>query len=350
MATEQGSWQNVSAGPRQMAALKQAMSALRSEGQTHDELTGVVGGKEHTTSLVSIFSPPRPEVVQLDAKIQADFGSIVTSGNVRQIIAAYEAALPEARKSRRVDDQRRTPEEEAVRQAAAAERQAAEQAERDGENEVLAGVLAKAPAGARALIVAEYHEDTSDSQTDYTGSQVMCTVAIGYRYSSREDFAALRAAAAQFPDTAHMASDAALGDWLEAEGHSAGSVSALEHRENHSMGSGNYLSDHGSARGGTGWVVRSADFPCKWVHLTEDAIPASSPAGPAAPPAPAGSGAVTVRPSSTGRAGYVEVVFTEKPPAAVRKGLKAHGFRWAPSSECWYGRDAAYAESLRTTV
>lgn len=350
MATEQGKWRNVSAGPRQLADLEKAVRALHAEGRTHDELTGVIGGDEHRASLMSVFSPPRPEVLDLEAKIRADYGGIVTSGNVRQVIAAYEAVLPEARQSRRVDDQRRTPEEDAELKAKAAERAAAEQADREDANAVLAGVLAKAPASAKALIIAEYHEDTSDSQTDYQGSQVMCTVAIGFRYSSREDFAALRAAAAQFPDTAHMASDDTLAAWLEAQGSRPGSVGPLEHRENYSMGSGNYLSDHGSARGGTGWVVRSADLGGRWLHLTEDAIP-GAPAPAVAPvPTTVADGQVTIRPSSIGRGGVVEVVFASKPAPEVIEGMHRHGFRWARRNRCWYGTDTAYAESLRATL
>jgi len=40
-------------------------------------------------------------------------------------------------------------------------------------------LVAKAPAGAKALVFAEYHEDTSDLMTDYHGSVVTRTVAIG---------------------------------------------------------------------------------------------------------------------------------------------------------------------------
>lgn len=45
---------------------------------------------------------------------------------------------------------------------------------------------------------------------------------------------------------------------------------------------------------------------------------------------------VTVRPGL--REGFSEVVFPSKPDAAVRDTLKASGFRWSPSSACWYGR------------
>jgi hypothetical protein len=63
----------------------------------------------------------------------------------------------------------------------------------------------------------------------------------------------------------------------------------------------------------------------------------------------AGADGITVRESAvTGVPGYVDVVFTDKPPAEVRDGLKAHGFRWHKQAGCWYGPDRAYAESLAT--
>jgi hypothetical protein len=154
-------------------------------------------------------------------------------------------------------------------------------------------------------------------------------VAIGWRFTAREDFRALHAAAAAFPETAHL-----------------GTPGEDEHRDNYSMGAGNYLSDHGGAHSGTGWVVRSAGLPCRWVSLTEDAIPEPG-AGRAAAPGPvAGAGGVTVSPSSLGREGVVEIRFAERPADDVLAALRLRGFRWARGNRCWYGTDRAYAESL----
>lgn len=336
MTAEPANWQNASAGPRQVKDLRRAISALLGEGRTHDERTGVIGGEERTFSPMSLMDPPRPEVAALDEAIRAKYGSAVTRENVRAIIADYEAALPEARKSRPVDDRRRTPEEDAEITARAAERAAADKAGRDAQAALLAQVTAKAPRGAKALIFAEYHEDTSDVQSDYFSSRVTRTVAIGFRTSSREDFRALRAAAGQFPETAHLASEEALAAWL------GSSPATLEYRDNYSGGGGNYLSDHGSSSYGTGWVVRSREFPCSYVHLTEDAVPASRPG----PELPGGPGAVTLSPSSIGREGVVEIRFSEKPAEEARDALTAHGFRWARGNRCWYGTDIAYAEAL----
>jgi hypothetical protein len=320
-------WANVSAGPRQVKDLQKAMGALHSEGKTRTEVTGVIGGESREWHSMSLLGPVRPEVAALDEQIKTKFGHTITRDNVREIAAAYLAALPEARKSRPVEDNRRTPGEEAERKEREAAEAARIKAEQDEKDAVQNAILAKMPRGAKAVIVAEYHEDASDVMTDYFASHTCRTIAIGWRYSAREDFRALRAAAAQFPGTAELA-----------EG-------MTEHRDNHSMGAGNYLSDHGWAGSGTGWLIKSRTLPSRYLDLTEDAIPDR----PAAPTALEGtSGAVTVSPSSLGRAGVVEVRFADKPAPEVLAGLKAHGFRWARGNRCWYGRDTAYAEALAT--
>ena len=262
-------WTNTDAGPKQVKDFNRAVSKLRSEGQTHDELSGVIGGKEHRSSLMTMFGACRPEVTALDEAIGQKYGYQVTRTNVREIIAAYEAALPEARTSRPIEDNRRSPEQDAeltaVRDAQAAEYQA----KRAAESAVLAQVMAKAPASAKGIIVAELHKDASDPMTDYFASHSVRTVAIGWRFSAREDFRALHAAAAQFPETKD--------------------TEFTEHRDNYSMGAGNYLSDHGGAHSGSGWVIKSRTFPCTYLSLTEDAIPAqpAQPTSPAASTAPA---------------------------------------------------------------
>jgi hypothetical protein len=352
-------WQNVDAGPRQVKDLNKALSALISEGRAHDEISGVVGGEEHRSSYITFGGGCRAEVVALDEAIREKYGYQVTKTNVRAIIADYEAAIPDARKSRPTVDNRRSAAEDAELKAKVAARDAEYQAQRDQQNAVLDQVMAKAPASAKALIFAEYHEDTSDPMTDYFASRTTRTVAIGFRYGAREDFRAMRAAAAQFPETAHMASEETLTAWHQANGSTRHHQDTLEHRDNWSMGGGNYLSDHNSANYGTGWVIRSRAFPCTYVHLTEDAIPAA-PAAPDTgrgfydqrgnwiPQASTTSEGITVSPSSLGRDGVVEVRFADKPAPEVLAGLKAHGFRWARGNRCWYGSDTDYVNALAT--
>ena len=275
-------WQNADAGPRQVKDLQRAIGKLRGEGQAQTELYGVIGGEERRSTTIAMMGPVRAEVTALEDAIGEKYGWLVTRKDVREITAAYVAALPEAQKSRPVVDNRRTPEEEAGRVAAQEARNAEYQAAQDAQKAILEQVTAKAPTGAKALIFAEYHVDDSDPMTDYFNSRTTRTVAIGFRTGSREDFRQLRAAAAQFPETAHMASEEALRTWGTENGRLAYQTEDLEHRDNYSMGGGNYLSDHGSSGSGSGWVIRSRAFPCSYVGVTEDAIP-DQPVTPAEP-------------------------------------------------------------------
>jgi hypothetical protein len=112
--------------------------------------------------------------------------------------------------------------------------------------------------------------------SDYFANKTTRCLAIGYRSGKREDFAQLRHVAASFPETAHLA------------------AKETERRDNYSMGAGNYLSDHGSANSGSGWVVRS--YPLRGAgtpRLTEVALP-DRPAPPA--PVPVCGGQAAVRP------------------------------------------------------
>ena len=93
------------------------------------------------------------------------------------------------------------------------------------------------PDWAKAVIVAEYHVDRSDSQSDHFASEITRSVALAFSKSSRRMFPELRKAAALFPETAHMATN------------------SDENREDYNGGSGLYLSelDGGSYHG---WQIR----------------------------------------------------------------------------------------------
>lgn len=93
------------------------------------------------------------------------------------------------------------------------------------------------PAWAKGYLVAEYHQDESDVQTDYFSYRVTETVFLGFSKSDRNNFSEMRKFASTFPETAHLAGS---------EG--------VEHRENYSGGSGYYLSR--SCGRHSGWVIR----------------------------------------------------------------------------------------------
>ena len=68
----------------------------------------------------------------------------------------------------------------------------------------IASLIARKPAWAEALIVAELEQDTSEIQSDYFGSRTVRTVAIGWRKGKKDDFKQYRAAAGRFAPTAHL--------------------------------------------------------------------------------------------------------------------------------------------------
>lgn len=166
-----------------------------------------------------------------------------------------------------------------------------------------------AAAGADRVIVATFRVDESESQSDYFGYRTARTVVIGFGRGKRESFAQLRKAAAAFAPTRDygpglgrffatpvLGADCVAGGYLykgsrspwhddaaagplptraAAEAHAAanqvgpinvhGTVvpiewhiceEQIEHRENYSMGGGNYLGD---SRYG-GWTVSSSTY------------------------------------------------------------------------------------------
>ena len=78
------------------------------------------------------------------------------------------------------------------------------EADQAAERQNEAAILAKRPANAKALIVAEFHEADSDLQADYHNHKITRRVAIGWRTTARESFKQLRKAASTFPATVHL--------------------------------------------------------------------------------------------------------------------------------------------------
>ncbi|HLZ39427.1 MAG TPA: hypothetical protein VKQ11_00600 [Candidatus Sulfotelmatobacter sp.] len=165
------------------------------------------------------------------------------------------------------------------------------------------------PAKAQALIIAELEEDQSDSQSDYFGSRTTRRVAIGWRTGKREDFRQLRRAAARYAPTAHLGPNCGdfrikavwrgpdsrqngyyrtegsyvptwklHGEWYDSRADAEkaissnsecmllddgrveyvieGSEAGVEHRDNYSMGHGNWVGLHRHS----GWQIRSLDL------------------------------------------------------------------------------------------
>jgi hypothetical protein len=92
------------------------------------------------------------------------------------------------------------------------------------------------PEDAKAVIVAELHEDESDSMTDYYGYRTQRTVILGFSTHTRDLFPEMRKVAANFEETAHLAVE----------------NTKYEHREKYSMGEGYYLGESKYH----GWIIQ----------------------------------------------------------------------------------------------
>ena len=305
------------AGPRQLKGVQRALSGILGAGRSRVELTGVHGKPEteHRGTYMQPFSTPSAESLAAWDELGKRYGWTITRDNHKGIVHDACKARADLLASLPVDDKRRTQEQEAEsdeRNAADTERWAREAAERNANQ---AAIMAKAPSWARALIVAEDRENDSDSMTDYFASHSTREVAIGWRRSSREDFRALRAAAGGFEPTAHLGpgcdfvrvcwldpgeeyrgelwrdddarpriftTEEAATEAAEAEKADTGreyrlDVEKVEHRDNYSMGAGNYLQVSGSHA--SGWRVRSVSLPLgSHDGPFEDALPAMLPA------------------------------------------------------------------------
>lgn len=393
-------WRAEDLGPRQFKAFERLLLSFGAERNTHIRITGVVGGDESRCKVFAPFGggPANEAAVEAWHEVGEQFGWAVNRKNLKAVRAAIEAGIAKAAAARPEVDERRTPAEDAELTRIHREH-LDEQRERTAKREANHDAIrAKAPAGAVALILAEFDEDKCDPMTDYFAHSTTRTVAIGWRFSQREDFRRLREAAATFPETAHLgpgrdryqvvlllsAEECAsnhyqlghAGDLLrdeegrqavftteaeavaaaEAAGHPHGyriEHESVEHRDNYSMGSGNYLK--AGFNDSTGWRVRSTPFGGRALpyHEIEDRLPPAPTTAEPAEEREAGGATVSdseseARSPSAGveasvsqsekNPENVEVRFAEKPSAEVRAELKAARFRWSPRFKCWYGR------------
>lgn len=395
------------AGPLQTKRVNAAIGALKWRGRTRVELRGVIGdpASESRSELTAMCAPESAEsLAALDA-IGEKYGHTVTRENAAAIVYDLEAAaaalvLP-------VDDVRRAPAEVKAQADRAAESDQKWKEERRAAEASAAALMAKKPDWAAALIIAELRQDDSDSMTDYFAHSITRVVAIGWRKGKREDFRQLRAAAAGFPGTEHLgpgcgdfsvrsvwesdcpkydhyagsstpigrdtrriedatystreAAQAAIDSTKYPNGHDCGyrtrdgehltgrivwkiCESEIEHRENYSMGGGNYLAR--GSRHSSGWAVRSVDVGHFGGQVIEDCIPEAPAAAPKAKPAPAnpapapvpGASAVATLTKNIEKSG-IELRFAKKPAAETLDALKAAGWRWTRFGQCWYAKD-----------
>lgn len=340
----------ITAGPRQSKIVKDAMSELKRAGQSFRELY------DHGASVLwSPLSPVRPEAKAAEAAIGERFAWTITRENYAQVAEAFNKAAADLPLP--TQDRRSTPEQIAERAARVAAQKAQDDERERAGRENMRILKERMPAGAQAIIVAELIEDQSDTSSDYFASRATEAHVIGFRMSKREDFRALRAAAARHPETEHLGpgrngyklflaydhdstdesgrarlfirvdesvryykgsampshwapdgyannpdgyslclaefdNKAAADAWIESHPAPSGTewrvdVQDYEHRENWSMGGGNYLK--AGYRHSCGWRVSSDPIPndfapdCSWLlreplpePMTEESNPSES--------------------------------------------------------------------------
>lgn len=287
------------AGPRQTKAVNQAINNLTWRGRSYRQIT------DHGECILTRpFAPPSEACTRAAEEIGERYGWSITRDNYRAVVAAMEAAT-QALEMPTVDT-RSTPEQREARALADQQRAAAEAERKAAIDASRASLEAKRPPRAQALIVAELDENASDSMSDYFNHHTTRRVAIGWRYSAKEDFSAMRRAAAGFRETAHLGPGCDIyapyhpdtREYYSQEGHPCGygphttfstlteagewakqhgitdvswSKEEIEHREKWSMGSGYYLkAGHNHANG---WRVHAVGLHCLNEHVYEDAIP-----------------------------------------------------------------------------
>lgn len=312
------------AGPRQTKAVNKAMADFRSRAKSIRQLHGTFGGETRESIVIAFCGEPSEESTVALQEIGERFAWTVTRENHKDVIQAFQDATAEL--TLPIEDNRITKTEANALAERRTQREQEERERKEAGERKRAEFEAKRPSWATAVIVAEQHVDQSDSMTDYYGHTIARRVAIGWRKGKRESFKALREAAAGFAETEHLGpgkdvwtachvwdhnsydeaareaaerktnatyykgqpchgeawspkfeTEAELLEWLADRPAERGtewrvSCEEVEHRENYSMGGGNYLKR--GHRHGNGWSVRSYDLghSVTW-HDLEDAIP-----------------------------------------------------------------------------
>lgn len=394
-------WKYTEPTPKR-AAMKEveaAIAKLSRLNRQYTEVTGIIGKPETEERYTfEILIGGGNKFAPLIENLGGLFNWEINANNIVQVTEAFTAAYEESKHLVAIKDKRIT-QEEADKQAA---ERIARDVERDQKaNEASARACANeaimkqiTPANAAAVILAEMNEDQCDIQTDYFNHTTTRTVLIGFRTGKKEDFRQLRAAAGRFEETKHLGLGCdrfdvtvvfanAVADtqgnhyhegfsshwhkeeervfYIRAEAdayvlaHSAleplgfGEVTAtfrfqitqhsIEHRENYSMGSGNYLKDgHNDS---SGWRVRSRDLPLNRTFLGNpnleiccETLAAPEPVSEGSSPMSHWDGDVNV--SRNIEKDGIEIRFKSKPSADILSRVKGMGYRWSRYSSCWY--------------
>jgi len=173
------------------------------------------------------------------------------------------------------------------------------------------------PAWAKAYIVAEFKKDESDSMTDYFHASTSKTLILAWSASDRLNFAEMRKAALNAPETKDL-------------------VETLKEDRYHRI-LGNYY--HGwtikkyNVGTGRSWTDEFAGDP-EVIRLPKET--------PREAMTFEGDAKIVLNSEKQG----IEIYFKAKPSTEVLDEIKANGFRWGKFNKCWYKRDTPQARQV----
>ena len=335
-------WTTV-AGPRQTKQVNDALGDLRMLRNTFKEITGIVGGEEHSSTLINIFGVGMPENESFTAAWNAlgeRFVWTITRDNYQEIITA----AAEAKKTVEIPvvDKRETRETIAAREETfkAAEAKSSEEAAAWRAAHCLPENV-KIPEGSMAITLSMNY-DNSDSMSDYFDRHhgYGCDMLLAIVPKGKRTEALARSIVARYPTLAAF-------EWKW-------------HVEEWSMGHGTYLE--------SGYIGQDADITtygghknpglCYEIEFNQYAGGKEMPAwreypgqAPAyAPAAEVVNGANGVQISENEEKDGVEIRFPSKPDMGILNQLKANGWRWSRFSSCWYAKRTPQAKEFAQSL
>jgi len=297
------------------------------------ELCGVKGVNEATSNLWSPFTThpvENEELYQSDLKAYiAGLPELITHENAQEVIQQVRAFMT---KHTPVVDNRRTAQDEIVRQAEQVTREVERQADKDEWRAIWCKPdLVAIPAGMVGVYLATTYND-SDSMTDYFHPHAQhgdsMLLAIVPKQPERESLA--RRILARYPELNKL-------DWKW-------------ETENYSMGHGNYLISEVFSIIELPTYDRTNQAALRYeIEFTRMQEPLwcyrDYPGTVEQSPEPVKSEGVTIRRNE--QYNGIEVIFPAKPTQSTLEALKALGLRWSQRQGLWY---AKHSEALLAKV
>ncbi len=173
------------------------------------------------------------------------------------------------------------------------------------------------PTWAKAYIVAELKKDESDSMSDYFHASTSKTLLLAWSATDRLNFAEMRKAALNAPETKELADTLKEDRYYRILGNYYHGWTIKKYR----IGSGD------------NWTESFAGDP-ENLRLPKET--------PREEMTFEGDAKIVINSAKQG----IEIYFKSKPSTQVLDEIKAEGFRWAKFNKCWYKKDTPHARQV----